>query len=117
MILSPVLQEVRAPFERHERRYCIFSLCGCGEDFLYYSHVSRPLRSLMRGDDFTGQLPQLMQKEYLCIECGLGLSVNGGVALDSGDLIAWNCTVEEANAVLASLSEYLGTEGRWIELF
>lgn len=117
MMPSPVIHTVHAAFGRHERRYCIFTLRGCGEDFLYYSHLSQPLRSLMRGCDFTGQLPRLMQKEDLCIECGLGLSVKGGVALDNGDCIAWNCTVEEANAIIASLKEYLGTEGRWITLF
>lgn len=104
-------------FLRHDRKYCIFPVTGRDEEFLYYSHMSRPLRSLMFGRNFLDQLPGLMEREELCIECGLGLSVKGGVALDTGDLIAWHCTVEEANRILIALKQKLGEEGRWIEPF
>jgi len=108
---------VRSQFVRDERRYCIFSINGREDDFLYYSHMSRPLRSLMFGSRFLDQLPALMEKEGLCIECGLGLSVSGGVALDDGELIAWHCTVDEGNRILAALKEALGNNGQWVELF
>ena len=53
-----------------------------------------------------------MEDGDVCIECGLGLSVIGGVALDNGDCVAWNYTVEEqANQVLTGLREHLGEEG------
>jgi len=117
MAASPGIRSIHVTFERHERRYCIFSLKSSDEDLLYYSHQSRPLRSLMHGKDFTGQLPELMKNGDLCIECGLGLSIQGGVALDNGDLLAWNCTVEEANAILVALKESLGENGDWIMLF
>ncbi|MDD1691424.1 MAG: hypothetical protein LUQ66_12305 [Methanoregula sp.] len=113
----PEILAIHTAFTRHERRYCLFSVTGRDEEFLYYSHTSRPLRSLMFGKKFLGQLPNLMKKEDLCIECGLGLSVAGGVALDAGDLIAWHCTVEEANAILAGLKRKLHDEGQWIEPF
>jgi hypothetical protein len=71
----------------------------------------------MSGNNFLGRLPELMKTEDLCIECGLGLSVAGGVALDNGDLIAWNCTVEEANRILGWLKKKLGEDGQWIVLF
>jgi hypothetical protein len=117
MAAMSAIRAVHCLFSRHERRYCIFSVSGRNEDFLYYSHTSNPLRALMFGVDFTGKLPGLLNNEDLCIECGLGLSVKGGVALDKGDCIAWYCTVEEANAVLASLKEHLGNDRGWIELF
>jgi hypothetical protein len=104
-------------FSRHDRQYCLFSVAGRNEEFLYYSYRSRPLRSLMIGRDFTAQVSRLMENEALCIECGLGLSVTGCVALDNGDCIAWQCPVEEANRVLTVLKERLGAEGQWIELF
>jgi len=62
-------------------------------------------------------IPELVEDGDTCIECGLGLSVIRGVALDDGDCVAWNCTVEQANEVLTGLMEHLGEEGRWIELF
>ena len=117
MTASPEIRKIHTTFSRHERRYCIFSVAGRDEEFLYYSHCERPLCSLMFGRDFLCQLPKLMEKEDLCIECGLGLSVAGGVARDDGDLIAWLCTVEEANRVLESLKKQLGDQGRWITLF
>lgn len=104
-------------FTRHDRWYCIFSVAGRSEEFLYYTHREKPLRSLMFGDDFAGQVPGLMKKEDLCIECGLGLSVKGGVALDDGDLIAWHCTVDEANALLVALQKTLGNERERVTLF
>jgi len=117
MASTPMIQTIHQIFSRHDRMYCIFSVNGRDEEFLYYSHMSRPLRSLMFGRNFLGQLPRLMENGDLCIECGLGLSVAGGIALDNGDKIAWNCTVGEANRVLTGLSERLGAEGKWIELF
>jgi hypothetical protein len=104
-------------FTRHDRWYCIFSIAGRPEEFLYYTHRNKPLRSLMFGDHFVAQLPGLMKKEDLCIECGLGLSVKGGVALDDGELIAWHCKVEEGNEILAGLKEMLGENRQWIVLF
>ena len=117
MASSPMIQTIHQTFSWHDRRYCIFSITGRDEEFLYYSHISLPLRSLMFGRSFLGQLLRLMENEDLCIECGLGLSVAGGIALDNGEEIAWNCTVGEANRVLTGLSERLGAEGKWIELF
>jgi hypothetical protein len=112
-----MIQAVHQIFSRHDRHYCIFSVNGRDEEFLYYSHRSLPFRSLIFGRDFVGHLPRLMENEDLCIECGLGLSVTGSVALDDGDRIAWHCSVAEANHVLILLQEWLGADGQWIELF
>ena len=113
----PVIQHIHPVFSRHDRRYCIFSVNGRDEEYLYYSHMSRPLRSLMFGRDFVSQMPRIRENEDLCIECGLGLSVAGGIAHDNGDCIAWHYSVEEANRVLDCLKGKLGDEGKWIELF
>ncbi|MDO9323797.1 MAG: hypothetical protein Q7T80_02460 [Methanoregula sp.] len=104
-------------FSRHDRQYCLFAVPGRDEEFLYYSHRSLPLRSLMTGRDFTARVSRLMENGAVCIECGLGSSVTGSVAFDNGDCIAWQCPVEEANRVLTDLKSRLGAEGQWIELF
>lgn len=117
MVSTVLIMTVHNQFTRHERRYCIFSITGRDEEYLYYSHMDRPLRSLMFGRDFLTKLPGLMKEEDLCIECGMGLSIKGGVALDAGDLLAWHCTVDNVNTVLTMLKEKLGEEGYWIELF
>ena len=109
--------KIHSIFVRHDRNYYIFSVTGRDKMFLYYSHRSRPHRALVFGRDFVGKLPPLMKNEELCIECGLGLSVAGGVALDGGDCMAWHCSIEEANRVLLKLKDVLGEQGRWIELF
>ncbi len=114
---TPKIRKIHSSFSRHDRNYCIFSLEGSNSEYLFYSHFSRPLRSLMYGADFSGQLPRLMEKADLCIECGLGLSIKGGVALDEGDCIAWNMTIEEANAILSAFRQNPGSEGHWITLF
>ena len=114
---SPVLiEKIHHIFVRHDRNYCV-ALIHNGDKFLYFSHRSRPLRSLIFGRDFWTDSLSCMKNEELCIECGLGLSIAGGVALDSGDCVEWHYTVEEANRVLAPLKERLGEGGRWIELF
>jgi hypothetical protein len=115
---NPVIGKIHDTFLRHDRRYCLFSVAGRADEFLYYSHRSKPLRSLMFGKDFTGRIPSIIQNdENLCVECGLGLAVAGGVALDGGDLIAWNFTTDEANRILISLKEHLGKKGEWFVLF
>ena len=113
----PVIPSVHQMFLRHDRKYCIFPVTGRDDDFLFYSHTSQPHRSLMFGRNFLDLLPGLMEREELCIECGLGLSVKGGVALDTRALIAWHCTVEEANRILIALKQKLGEEECWIEPF
>jgi len=117
MQISPLIRSVLTTFFRHDRFYALFSITGSETEYLYYSHILRPLRSLICGRSFSGQLPDLLMKEDLCIECGLGLSVTGGVALDNDDLLAWNSTVGEANAILSALKDRLGEEGRWIIFF
>lgn len=117
MAITSDITEIHKAFTRHDRKYLFFSVSGRDEDFLYYSHMSRPLRSLMFGRNFLSQMPHLMENEDLCIECGLGLSIAGGIALDNGDLIEWHYSVETANQVLIDLREMLGDEGHWIELF
>jgi hypothetical protein len=85
---SITIGTIHQVFARHDRQYCIFSLTGREEEFLYYSHTSRPIRSLMFGRDFLDQLPHIIENEDVCIECGLGLSIEGGVAIDSGESVA-----------------------------
>ena len=117
MTPAPTIPSVLMTFTRHDRWYCFFSIASRTGEFLYYTHREKPLRSLMFGDHFVDQLPGLMKKDDLCIECGLGLSVKGGVALDDGDLIAWHCTVDEANALLVALQKTLGNERERVTLF
>jgi hypothetical protein len=109
--------KIQSVFRRHERQYCFFTITGRDEDFLYYTHTSCPLRSLVFGRDFVGQIPQLIKDEEQFIECGLGLLVEGGVALDSEDFVAWHYSIAEANRVLTGLRGRLGEEGQWIRLF
>ena len=114
----PVLiEKVHSIFVRHDRNYCIFSVHNSADTFVYFSHSSQPLRSLFFGKDFLKKIPELLENRDLCIECGLGLSVAGGVALDSGDCVEWHYTIAEANRMLSKIKDVLGEQGKWIELF
>lgn len=117
--MQPLLRirDIRGSFFRHDRWYCLFRIEGRDEDFLYYSHTTRPLRSLMFGTGFFTRLPDLMENDDLCIECGMGPAVAGGVALDNGDIVAWNCTVDEANQILAGLRVSSGEDETRIQSF
>jgi hypothetical protein len=104
-------------FNRHGRQYCLFSLPGNDDTFLYFSHTEKPLRSLVYGRGFLEKLPELLENENLCIECGLGLAIAGGIALDGEDIVDHGCSAGEANEVLLLLAEHLGDRGSWIERF
>jgi hypothetical protein len=113
----PVIRADYLTFHRHDRRYCIFMAEGREEEFLYCSYHSLPLRSLVFGRDLTGAVSGLLEDEALCIECGLGGSVGGGVSNDGGNCIAWHFSIGEANRLLTALRERIGEDGQWIELF
>ena len=99
---------------RDDRDCCLFSPAGSHHDFLYFSHRDRALRALFYGDGFIDEIPRLLQEPGLCIECGLGLRIIGGVSLDGPDCIAWNCSRDAANRILAGLMRCMGEEGGFI---
>lgn len=52
-----MIRSVQTTFFRHDRWYCIFSVAGRDEEFLYYAHTSLTMRSLMSGEDFLASCP------------------------------------------------------------
>ncbi len=114
---SVTIRKIHKAFTRHDRTYCIFSVNNSADTFIYFSHISLPLRSVFFGKDFLERIPDLLKNNDLCIECGLGTSIKGGVSLDGEDCIAFNYSVRDANRIISCLKDYLGNEGSWIELF
>lgn len=105
-------------FFRHDRDYCIFSIEGKPYEFLYFSHREKDLRSLFYGSGFLDTIPQIEQeKPDLCIECGLGTRIKGGVSLDEGDIVSWHCSSKKANGILLALCNILGDDEGWIRTF
>ncbi|HOX35526.1 MAG TPA: hypothetical protein P5217_07060 [Methanoregulaceae archaeon] len=105
-------------FSRHDRDYCLFSIEGKPYEFLYFSHREKDLRSLFYGSGFLDMIPRIEQeKPDLCIECGLGTRIRGGVSLDDGDVVAWHCSGKKANGIIVALRENLGPDGNWIKPF
>lgn len=115
MASTPVL--IHSLFDRHERRYCFFSLEGDDNTFLYFSHKEKPLYSLVYGNNLLLKLPGLLENDTLCIECGLGLAIAGGIALDGNEVVDHGCSADVANRALHLLREQMGNEGSWIRLF
>lgn len=96
-------------FFRHDRNYWIFSLTDNPYTFLYFSHTKRDLRSLFYGTGFLDEIPRLQEKPDLCIECGLGTRIRGGVSLDSGEVAAFHCNRKSANRLIGKLRERSGS--------
>ncbi len=111
------LMNVLRLFSRHDRDYCIFSFCGSPHSFLYFNHRNKDVRALFYGSGFLDEIPHIEQNPDHCIECGLGSRIQGGVSLDSGDIVTWHCTVQAANKILARLVAKCGDDGTWIEFF
>ncbi len=114
---SVTIGKIHSVFTRHDRNYCIFSLHNFADTYIYFSHTSHPLRSLFFGKGILEQIPELQKNHDLCIECGLGTSIKGGVSLDGKDCIAFNCSVRDANRIITRIKDYLGDHGSWVELF
>ena len=114
---SPPVVRIHSLFDRHERRYCFFSLEGDENTFLYFSHQEKTLYSLVYGKNILEKLPGLLENNSLCIECGLGLAIAGGVALDGNEAVDHGCSAEVANRILHDLREEMGPEGSWIRFF
>jgi hypothetical protein len=114
---SFIIGTVYETFSRDERNYCIFSLADSSRTFIYFSHASRPLRSLFYGNGLLERVKALPEKSGICLECSLGTALTGGVSMDGKDCVAFNCSVDNANQILGSLKEHLGIECSWIEEF
>ncbi len=96
-------------FTRHDREYWIFSVQGNPHTFLYFSHRKKDLRALFYGNSFTDEIPRIEQDAGLCIECGLGTRIRGGVSLDGGEVVAFNCERGAANRLVGRLRKISGT--------
>lgn len=105
-------------FARHEREYWVFTLGNGPEEFLYFSHRTCDLRSLLYGSGFFEEILRIEEeKPHLCIECGLGTRIRGGVSLDGGEIVVWNCSVPSANEILKDLREKCGNDERRMKGF
>jgi hypothetical protein len=101
-------------FFRHDRNYWIFSLTGNPYMFLYFSHTRKDLRSLFYGTGFLDKIPRLKEKPDLCIECGLGTRIRGGVSLDNGEVVTFHCNRDSANRLIGKLRKSSGSPELWI---
>ncbi len=90
-------------FTRHDRNYWVFSIPSNPHTFLYFSHRKKDLRALFYGMGFKEEIPRIEQEPDLCIECGLGTLIKGGVSLDGGDVVDFNCERETANRIIGQL--------------
>jgi hypothetical protein len=117
--MSPAREilEILMLFSHNDREYCVFSLRDTPYTYLYFSHRERPLRALFFGKDFRDEITQLVQQSDLCIECGLGTRIRGGISLDGADSVSMNISLEEANVIITLLHNRLNTGGEWIVPF
>jgi hypothetical protein len=112
------VSEINRQFTHHGRRYYLFSVYEDPSSFLYFCRLEGlPLRSLIFGDDFDAALPSMMKDESICIECGLGAKIKGGISVDGDMLVEFTMTREQANQLLDDLRRLLPEDDAFLQPF
>jgi hypothetical protein len=90
-------------FTQDGKIYILFQCDSSPHDFLYFSHLVKPLRSLFFGSGLAQKVAAAREMRQSCIECHIGTGFEGGISLDGTDLVELNYTKNQANTLIAEL--------------
>ena len=103
-----LVKEIHSIFTLKLRKYIIFSLKNDDRIFLYFIHRKRPIKGLLYGRNFLGDIPKILEDPSVdCLECNLASQITGGVSFEDGDIIENNMSIEECNEILTELKKEL----------
>lgn len=106
MSLKFEIDEFLSIFTHHKTNYIHFALKEKSGDFLYLISEDEKICSLFFGSNFRTLIPLLRSDpDVKCIECDMGLNIQGGVSYDSEDLVEFSFTTDEANSIIDLLDK------------
>ena len=111
MTMKYEIDEILSIFIHQQSHYIHFSLKEKPEDFLYLISEDEEIFSLFFGNNFRTLIPSLRSDtDVNCMECDVGLNIQGGVSYDSKDLVNFNLTVDQANSIIELLTKSKNTD-------
>ncbi|MHA1474599.1 MAG: hypothetical protein ACTSQ5_05385 [Promethearchaeota archaeon] len=91
-------------FKLSNRQYILFSLISDTETYLYLKNEKETIISLLYGKEIYPKIQSLLKENSTnCIECELGMLIEGGVSYDSPDFVEFNLSKSRANQIIEDL--------------
>ena len=89
-------------FRHSNRQYILFSLISDTETYLYLKKEN--IISLLYGKEIYPKIKSLLKENSTnCIECKVGMLIEGGGSYDSPDFVEFNLSKSRANQILEEL--------------
>ena len=103
-------------FQHEEKSYYLFTLPdsmitnpkAVGMDFLFMYAEDYSLIALFFGEGFQSKIEEIL-KIGECIECSLGIEIQGGISLDGEDFVEYGLTKADAERILPLLQSKITT--------
>jgi len=104
---KPDIEKIHLVFTHHNQEYVLFTVTNSPYDYIFFQNEAKTVRSLFFGQHFAKRIPHLIQDpKNECIECSLGLDINGGISIDGKDQVEFGISVEEANSIIDLLKTH-----------
>lgn len=115
---SFLVKEIHSIVTLKLRKYIVFSLKNDNRLFLYFIHRKLPIKGLLYGHGFLGEINRLLEDPSTdCLECNLGSHIMGGISFDHDEIIENNMSIEECNLILTELKKELIISNDMVQLF
>ncbi|MHA1561549.1 MAG: hypothetical protein ACTSPA_05435, partial [Promethearchaeota archaeon] len=91
-------------FRHDNKQYVLFSLKSDSETYLYLKNEMKNIISLLYGKEIYPKIQSLLKENSsCCIECDLGMLIEGGVSYDRPDFVEFNLSKSRANQIIEDL--------------
>jgi len=91
-------------FRHDNKQYVLFSLKSDSETYLYLKNEMENIISLLYGKEIYPKIQSLLKENSsCCIECDLGMLIEGGVSYDRPDFVEFNLSKSRANQIIEDL--------------
>lgn len=112
------IQSIYRIFNTQSAFYIHFGIQQSNWDYLYVHYDDNSKYSLFYGNNFDTLLQKYLEDRSIeCIECQLGINILGGVSFDSGELVEFNLSIQQANKILSILKDELRNNSQSLIFF
>ncbi len=102
------IKEIYSVFNHHDKEYILFSIYDSEFDYLYFTNKNHNIRSLLYGIKLSSFISSLLDDPTVtCIECNLGVLIEGGISLDGDSIVEINLSILKGNQILNALKKRL----------